>query len=160
MHPARPWMVRAGTSIQHRPASNAVFELGEAMTTSSQAPKFGELPDETASCSCSLGAQFSHPILCWSSGGRPRYGVCAGFALPFLFPKCTAVTCVLVALLSTCTECPESMTPAPARWCSAAIFQALDGIPRLDDALASKAHAPLTLIQYIRNTLPCGTLVY
>ena len=36
-------MVRAGTSIQHRPASNAVFELGEAMTTSSQAPKFGEL---------------------------------------------------------------------------------------------------------------------
>ena len=37
------WMVHAGTSTQHWPASNAVFELGEVMSTSSRAPKFGEL---------------------------------------------------------------------------------------------------------------------
>ncbi len=35
--------MHAGTSKQHRPACNTVFELGEVLTTSSQAPKFGEL---------------------------------------------------------------------------------------------------------------------
>ena len=36
-------MVHAGMSRQHCSACNGVFELGEVLTTSSQAPRFGEL---------------------------------------------------------------------------------------------------------------------